>query len=127
MVGQTVRGRVARLARAIREVRELTVETGYVTATGQEPKVGDGHPYRQGSGALPSNPIATTVLAWDGRLGDVVANQDEAVTKPQVKSEVVYEADPVLRELHQENVAAAPAYWLRIARAVRRSMQALTD
>ena len=139
MGGQTVRGRLARLARAIREVRELTVETGYVTAPGQEPEAGAGHPYRQESGTpyrqesgtpyrqesgtLQSRPIATTVLDWGGLLGDVVAGSDEAAPRPQVVSEAVYESDPVLRGLHQGNVAAAPAYWLRLARAVRRSMQ----
>ncbi len=111
MGGQAIRDRLARLARAIRAVRELTVETSYVTVTAQEPEAGPGHPQVR--------PIATTALAWDGRLGDVVAGPDEAAARPRVVSEVVYEADPVLRELHRENVAAAPAYWLRLVRSVR--------
>jgi len=119
MGGQAIRDSLARLARAIRAVRELTVETSYVTVTAQEPEAGPGHPYRQGSGTLQVRPIATTVLAWDARLGDVVAGPDEAAARPRVVSEVVYEADPVLRELHQENVAAAPAYWVRLVRSVR--------
>lgn len=120
MGGQAIRGRAARLVRAIRAVRKLAVKTGYVTAADREPEAGAGHPYRQGSGTWQPRPVATTVLAWNGRLGDAVdaSPPGEAVARPQVVTEMIYETDPVLRRLHRENVEAAPEHWLRLTREV---------
>lgn len=116
MGGQAIRGRAARLARAIRAVRKVAVRTGYVTTA-------EGEPDAQ------VRPIGATALAWDGGLGKAVdaSPPGEAGARAWVVTEVIYEADPVLGEAHRENVKAAPAYWARVARAVWRRQRRSAD
>jgi hypothetical protein len=101
---------VSRLARAVDDVRKLSVETDYFVAASHETGAGTGE----------ARPFATTILRWDANLAEIVATSDEAAPMPYIATETFYAVDPALRRVHQGNVATAPAYWLRLARALQR-------